>query len=105
MNHRGDYIRKMSYLLVPPSPCRPFSSHFYSTHDTKKRSSGSSAKKQGEELKDGIIRTAVVAGGAVAAQFVSTVCGVGLYRIFPEGELGSICSAPSFSCWRPWPLA
>ena len=98
----------MSYLLVPAITMQTFLISFFIPLMIRKRKALAAAapgKSGGEELKDGIIRTAVVAGGAVAAQFV-VLCVVGLYKNIPlRGKSGSICSAPCFSCWRPWPLA
>ena len=83
---QGDYIRKMSYLLVPAITMQTFLISFFIPLMIRKRKALAAAapEKRGEELKDGIIRTAVVAGGAVAAQFV-VLCVVGLYKIFPCG--------------------
>ena len=54
----------------------------------RKALAAASPDKRGEELKDGIIRTAVVAGGAVATQFAA-LCAVGLYKNIPlRGEVG-----------------
>ena len=120
---QGDYIRKMSYLLVPAITMQTFLISFFIPLMIRKRKALAAAapEKRGEELKDGIIRTAVVAGGAVwdpaeALRFVrqlkdarpSSWCCVwwDCIRIFPcGGKSGSIYSAPCFSCWRPWPLA
>ena len=87
---QGDYIRKMSYLLVPAITMQTFLISFFIPLMIRKRKALAAAapEKRGEELKDGIIRTAVVAGGAVAAQFV-VLCVVGLYKNIPlRGEIG-----------------
>ena len=87
---QGDYIRKMSYLLVPAITMQTFLITFFIPLMIRKRKALAAAapEKRGEELKDGIIRTAVVAGGAVAAQFV-VLCVVGLYKNIPlRGEIG-----------------
>ena len=74
---QGDYIRKMSYLLVPAITMQTFLISFFIPLMIRKRKALAAAapEKRGEELKDGIIRTAVVSGGAVAA-------GVGLFLVF-----------------------
>ena len=87
---QGDYIRKMSYLLVPSITMQTFLISFFIPLMIRKRKALAAAppKQRREELKDGILRTAVVAGGAVAAQF-AVLCVVGLYKNIPlRGEIG-----------------
>ena len=87
---QGDYIRKMSYLLVPSITMQTFLISFFIPLMIRKRKALAAAppKQRREELKDGILRTAVVAGGAVAAQLQSS-CVVGLYKNIPlRGEIG-----------------
>ena len=77
-------------MLVPAITMQTFLISFFIPLMIRKRKALAAAapEKRGEELKDGIIRTAVVAGGAVAAQFV-VLCVVGLYKNIPlRGEIG-----------------
>lgn len=87
---QGDYIRKMSYLLVPAITMQTFLISFFIPLLIRKRKAlaASSGTRQKEEIKDGILRTAVVAGGAVVTQFAA-LCVVALYKNIPlRGEIG-----------------
>ena len=87
---QGDYIRKMSYLLVPSITMQTFLISFFVPMMIRKRKALALARpdERKEEIKDGIIRTAVVAAGAVVAQF-AILCVVAVYKNIPmRGDIG-----------------
>lgn len=87
---QGDYIRKMSYLLVPSITMQTFLISFFIPLMIRKRKTLALAvgEQRKAEIKDGTIRTAMVAGGAVVTQFAA-LCVVALYKNIPlRGEIG-----------------
>lgn len=86
---QGDYIRKMSYLLVPTITMQTFLISFFIPLLIRKRRLLARADKPTarREIKEALLRTAVVAGGGTLVQF-PILCIISIYKHIPmRGEI------------------
>lgn len=86
---QGDYIRKMSYLLVPSITMQTFLISFFIPLLIRKRRILAAADKRTarSEVRDALLRTAVVAGGGAIIQF-PVLCVISIYKHIPmRGEI------------------